>query len=73
MTKTNRIDLLANAYKRNACVINVLKNKCICLNAQIDFVHLIYVIYSQMHLIYKTQFCLSMSLSVLTPLKLLVV
>ena len=37
-------DLLANAYKINAFVINALKNKWIYLNAQID------LIYSQMHI-----------------------
>ena len=34
----NRFDLLANAYKINAFVISVFKNKCICLNAQIDLI-----------------------------------
>ena len=37
-------DLLANAYKIIAFVINALKNKWIYLNAQID------LIYSQMHI-----------------------
>ena len=39
----NRFDLLSNAYKINAFVIIVLKNKCIYLKAQID------LIYLQMH------------------------
>ena len=38
MTKSNRFDLLANAYKINIFVINLLKNKCICLNAHIDLI-----------------------------------
>ena len=35
---TNPFGLLAIAYQRNAFVTNVLKNKCICLNAQIDLI-----------------------------------
>ena len=44
MTASSRFDLLANACKINAFDINVLKNKRICLNAQID------LIYSQMYI-----------------------
>ena len=39
MTQSNRFDSLANAYKINAFVINVLNNKCISLNAQIDLIY----------------------------------
>ena len=41
---TKQFDLLVNAYKINAFVISVLKNKCMCLNAQIG------LIYSQRHI-----------------------
>ena len=44
MTESNRFDLLTNTYIINAFVINILKNKCICLSAQIN------LIYSQMHI-----------------------
>ena len=44
MTNSNRFDLLTNAYKINKFVINILKNKCIDLDAPIN------LIYSQMHI-----------------------